>query len=466
MEDEASNGAGQHPPVPSSSFSAPTSSRVVQAEGSSYVNGTLQHQQRQSSRMSYRINISISDASPSEMKDDVWSCLVVLVTFWFFASMTLILGFYGSVNLQLGPNSSRLIQTNPFFVQYIKVEELDESKAGPMLYAFYGHPPLNVEKKWIESHRAFIPANFHKEWMYFLNEGSEVDIQYGVQSSLALSLVVAKGRGTLVEWIEDPSYPNTTLSWTSYMPVLFAGSGRLRQTFSNSAAYYIAVGNLNTEGVEVELNITVKARLYDTTKAYYKCSLGNPSCSLKINLLKNNAAVLTSPEEGTVDDDWYVKLSYGPRWITYFVGSGAMTVLILLAFRFCNTCQTSREDDTGFQTERIETEQRTPLIPNKDDDLSSWGSSYDSVSHDEEDLEEKFVASSISFEGKTSAEGENCNNPRGLCAICFDSPRDCFFLPCGHCAACFDCGSRIAKEDGSCPICQRKMKKVKKIFTV
>ncbi|PKI49882.1 hypothetical protein CRG98_029720 [Punica granatum] len=283
MEDEASNGAGQHPPVPSSSFSAPTSSRVVQAEGSSYVNGTLQHQQRQSSRMSYRINISISDASPSEMKDDVWSCLVVLVTFWFFAaSMTLILGFYGSVNLQLGPNSSRLIQTNPFFVQYIK------------------------------------------EWMYFLNEGSEVDIQYGVQSSLALSLVVAKG---------------------------------------------------------------------------------------------------------------------------------AMTVLILLAFRFCNTCQTSREDDTGFQTERIETEQRTPLIPNKDDDLSSWGSSYDSVSHDEEDLEEKFVASSISFEGKTSAEGENCNNPRGLCAICFDSPRDCFFLPCGHCAACFDCGSRymLAASRGSIP---------------
>lgn len=25
--------------------------------------------------------------------------------------------------------------------------------------------------------------------------------------------------------------------------------------------------------------------------------------------------------QGT-DDDWYVKLSYGPRWVTYFVGSG------------------------------------------------------------------------------------------------------------------------------------------------
>jgi hypothetical protein len=35
--------------------------------------------------------------------------------------MTLIFGFYGSVNLQMGPNCSRLIQTNPFLVQSIDV---------------------------------------------------------------------------------------------------------------------------------------------------------------------------------------------------------------------------------------------------------------------------------------------------------------------------------------------------------
>lgn len=36
-------------------------------------------------------------------------------------SVTLILGVYGSVNLQLGPNSSVLITPNPLFVEYIKV---------------------------------------------------------------------------------------------------------------------------------------------------------------------------------------------------------------------------------------------------------------------------------------------------------------------------------------------------------
>ena len=35
--------------------------------------------------------------------------------------MALILGFYGSSNVQLGPNCSRLVNANAFFVQTIKV---------------------------------------------------------------------------------------------------------------------------------------------------------------------------------------------------------------------------------------------------------------------------------------------------------------------------------------------------------
>lgn len=37
-----------------------------------------------SSALSYRVNISISNVAPTEITDDVWSCLVVLLTFWFF----------------------------------------------------------------------------------------------------------------------------------------------------------------------------------------------------------------------------------------------------------------------------------------------------------------------------------------------------------------------------------------------
>ncbi|XP_062171747.1 E3 ubiquitin-protein ligase APD2-like isoform X2 [Alnus glutinosa] len=422
----------------------------------------LNRQQHRPSIVSYRMNTSIPDAASPEMRDDVWSCLVVLVTFWFFASMTLIFGFYGSVNTHLGPNCSRLIATNPFFVQSIKAEEMDEPKPGPMLYGFYKPPPLDIEITWTETHNAFVPATFRKELLYFLNKGSRVDILYNVKSpgSSPLSLVIAQGRESLVEWIEDPSYPNTTLSWN-----IIYGSGKIQQKISESSYYYIAVGNLNSEEVEVELTVTINAFLYNTTQAYYKCSLGNHLCSLKLFLLGTNVAVLTSPhpKEGTVDE-WYVKLSYGPRWITYFVGSGVMTVLILLAFRFFNMSQTPAEDDRlDFQAEEVGTE-RVPLLLHKDDDVSSWGSSYDSVSHDEEDPEEHLAA--ISTEGQQITEGENINNPPRLCVICFDAPRDCFFLPCGHCASCFTCATRIAEEAGTCPICRRKMKKVRKIFTV
>ncbi|RVW56570.1 hypothetical protein CK203_086727 [Vitis vinifera] len=378
-----------------------------------------QEQQRQPSSVSYRVNISISDVATGEIRDDVWSCLVVLVTFWFFGT------------------------------------GIDEPKPGPMLYGFYEPPPLDVENTWFETHDASVEANFHKEWIFFLNKGSEVDISYSVKAprSSPLSLVIAQGRESLVEWIEDPSYPNTTLSWN-----IIYGSGKVQQEIFKSSYYYVAVGNLNSEEVKVQLNLTMKTFLYNTTKAYYKCSLGNRLCSLKLFLLRANSAVLTSPGhvlectewtvivvQGSSNDDWLIKMSYGPRWITYFVGSGAMTVLILLAFRACNTFQTIIGDGTGYQVGTGETEpERAPLLLPKDDDASSWGSSYDSISHDEEDLEEWLAVSSL--EGNISKEGENNGNPRRLCVICCDAPRDCFFLPCGHCAACFTCGTRISEE--------------------
>ncbi|XVF19865.1 hypothetical protein REPUB_Repub11eG0147800 [Reevesia pubescens] len=426
---------------------------------------TLHHhqhhqEQQQTSGVSYHLNISISNMPRIDMRGDLWSCVVVLVTYWFFVSMTLILGYYGSVTLHLGPNCSRLIQSNSLFVQSIQVEELDKQKLpGLMVYGLRKPPPSDVEFSWIETHDIFVPANFHKEWLFFLNKGSKVNISYIIRSasSLPLSLVIAQGTESLFTWIQDPAYANTTLSWN-----IIYGSGEIQQEIPKSANYYIAVGNLNSEEVEIHLNFSVSALIYDTSQAYYRCSLGDRLCSLELHLLEENAAVLSSPgfNEETSNAIWYVKVSYGPRWITYFVGSGVMTVLVLLAFGFCKMSQ--RRDGSRFHAGEIETE-RAPLLPEKDDDISSWGSSYDSASHDEEDLEQWLAATPP--EGKPLNEGKS-TDPRRHCVVCFDAPRDCFFLPCGHCATCFTCGTRIAEDAGICPICRRKMKKVRKVFTV
>ncbi|KAF9599104.1 hypothetical protein IFM89_035383 [Coptis chinensis] len=215
----------------------------------------------------------------------------------------------------------------------------------------------------------------------------------------------------------------------------------------------------------VQLNLRIRALLYNTSEAYCKCSLAHGVCDFKLFFLEESTAVLTSPgsEKSRISDDWYVKLSYEPRWLSYVAGSGTITILILLASKLCTKYQPTNQDRAGSQAGEAGSE-RTPLLAHKDDDVSSWGSSYESVPHDDQEDVQALLAVE-SPETKSLKDGDN-NHPRRLCVICFDAQRDCFFLPCGHCAACFTCGTRIVDEAGTCPICRRKTKKVKKIFTV
>ncbi|WOH05374.1 hypothetical protein DCAR_0624790 [Daucus carota subsp. sativus] len=54
-----------------------------------------------------------------------------------------------------------------------------------------------------------------------------------------------------------------------------------------------------------------------------------------------------------------------------------------------------------------------------------------------------------------------------ICIICYDNSRNCFFVPCGHCATCCACAKRIVDdgENKNCPICRRLIQKVRKLFT-
>lgn len=73
----------------------------------------------------------------------------------------------------------------------------------------------------------------------------------------------------------------------------------------------------------------------------------------------------------------------------------------------------------------------TSILVHKDDDVSSmcsWSESFAAYDADRED-----------FSGN---EGEASYGTKTRCAICFDAKRDCFFLPCGHCVACYQCGTK------------------------
>ncbi|KAK6779728.1 hypothetical protein RDI58_021912 [Solanum bulbocastanum] len=395
-------------------------------------------------------------------RDDTCSYIVVILTFWFFVSMTLILGVYGPGNLQLGPNSSILIKPNPLFVKNIKVEEMDGANNRPTVYGFYENPSLDVLATSSEAYRTSLPANTNKQWIYYLNQGSQINISYSVKSSssFGLVLIIAQGSEGLAQWLEDPSYPNTTLSWN-----VIHGNGTISQDIGKSSSYYMAVGNLNSGVVQVRLDIRSKVLLYNTTGAYYKCNLRQKPCGMSFFLAGRNVALLTSPPQrpGVATGMWSVKLSYGPRWITYLLGVGGASFLIWLVFRYLNNMQSTHQEGIRDPVGPMESQQ-TPLLSHKDDDIASRGSSYDGLSQDDEYNED--VLDLTTPQGRQVKDGDYNSNIRRLCAICFDAPRNCFFLPCGHHASCFECGTRIAEVAGTCPICRRPIKKVRKIYTV
>ncbi|MCI21256.1 RING/U-box superfamily protein, partial [Trifolium medium] len=51
---------------------------------------------------------------------------------------------------------------------------------------------------------------------------------------------------SLSVWLADPTYPNTTLSWN-----MIHGTGMITQEIFRSSSYYVALGNLEGEDVEV-----------------------------------------------------------------------------------------------------------------------------------------------------------------------------------------------------------------------
>ncbi|XP_021735069.1 E3 ubiquitin-protein ligase RNF34-like [Chenopodium quinoa] len=53
-----------------------------------------------------------------------------------------------------------------------------------------------------------------------------------------------------------------------------------------------------------------------------------------------------------------------------------------------------------------------------------------------------------------------------ICIICYDAQRNCFFVPCGHCATCFACAQRIFYEENRhCPVCRRFIGKIRRLIS-
>ncbi|XP_031117482.1 E3 ubiquitin-protein ligase APD1-like isoform X1 [Ipomoea triloba] len=53
-----------------------------------------------------------------------------------------------------------------------------------------------------------------------------------------------------------------------------------------------------------------------------------------------------------------------------------------------------------------------------------------------------------------------------ICVICYDRKRCCFFVPCGHCATCYQCAKRISEGEAKiCPFCRTSIQRIRRLFT-
>ncbi|XVE82871.1 hypothetical protein DITRI_Ditri16bG0040400 [Diplodiscus trichospermus] len=164
---------------------------------------------------------------------------------------------------------------------------------------------------------------------------------------------------------------------------------------------------------------------------------------LKLNL-DTSQSVTSSSENDLLE--WYYALGFFARLVAYIGVLAVVVLIILIILKYV----TDYSDESGDHQEDVRAgaatgSETSPLCSEKVTQLT-YGTC-------EEDVETGSCSS-----------GEDLYDGR-ICVICYDEQRNCFFVPCGHCATCYDCAKRIYDgENKICPVCRRVIGKVRKLF--
>ncbi|CAM8937103.1 unnamed protein product [Rhodiola kirilowii] len=141
--------------------------------------------------------------------------------------------------------------------------------------------------------------------------------------------------------------------------------------------------------------------------------------------------------------EWWYALSYVGRLVGYLIILGLLVLIVGYTLKFLEECAGSRNsEDTLHNVES------SPLRSEKIVTTTYGTYEFDDMN-------------SGDCIGSSSAELYD----RKVCIICYDEERNCFLVPCGHCATCITCAKRIFDgESKTCPVCRRYIGKVKKLF--
>ncbi|XP_042493475.1 E3 ubiquitin-protein ligase APD2-like isoform X2 [Macadamia integrifolia] len=334
-----------------------------------------------------------------------------------------------------GPSSSHLLTANSIFVQQIQV--IDSAKKGAVLHGFVKKPELSLETNWNVSKDLVVGSYRQQGFSLWLNKGSRIQIRWEVPigNSSDLIVLLTKGEQTLKRSLSSSSNSLSLSHPTN-------GNGQAECIIEEDNSYYIHLVNMNPRSIVMMLNVNVSSKMYDVTNAVSKCSAINGLCHLKLHFPRMKYVVLTTPNNGDISG-WSVELSFVARLATYVAILGLAAIFICLILKYLGACDGEASVDSTV--EEVPVTETNPLLQEKRIQID-YGTS-------DEDPDSTMCSTSEDlYDGK-------------ICVICYDEQRNCFFVPCGHCATCYECAQRIIEgENKVCPICRRFIHKVRRLF--
>ncbi|CAL8164767.1 unnamed protein product [Prunus armeniaca] len=194
------------------------------------------------------------------------------------------------------------------------------------------------------------------------------------------------------------------------------------------------------------------------SRAVGMCSIIDGLKHRKLQSINSQSYNLTST---TYDDDqveWCITLTFLARLIAYV---GILTLLVIVAYMILKYINEYDGEEGGIEDIRESTETST-LQPGKTMPVT-YGT-CDECDIESGNCSNSSSSSSNSSNGPITSSSEDLYDGK-ICVICYTEQRDCFLVPCGHCATCYVCAQRIFYgESKICPICRRSIRKVRKLF--
>ncbi|KAJ1375551.1 Zinc finger, RING-type [Sesbania bispinosa] len=352
-------------------------------------------------------------------------------------SATLRYGYYGDSRILLGPASSRLVKASSVFVKQVEVSNKHDNQV--ILHAFNEKPELSSQINWTASNFFLVGAYQRKGISLWLNKGSTIRLRWEAHSR---------------EKKIDQLQPKQTRFPSAIAVRKTLNSGEAEYIVEEDDRYHIGVLNMNARNIIMTMKINVSAKVYDTTKANKKCSIANGSCRLSFIFPNTHYVILTTTNNG--DGEPYVEFTLVARVLTYVLLLGFIMIVVYLILKFLGI--SDGDDQIQNTNVRVDTYRSSNVIATQTEteplmQVESNSLSYGTIKEDDDGESEAYSSSSEELYDEK------------LCVICYDEQRNSFFVPCGHCATCYDCAQRISEgESKVCPICRRLVHKVRRLF--